>query len=167
MKPVKKLTVSAILTALCVLFLFLGSLLHSVQISMVAVAGLLPAVAVIHCGYGWAAGVYVASGLLALLILPDKACAVWYLAVLGHYGILKSLFEKTKSRVLEWVLKIALFCACIALVYFLFNSFFFTPLPKYAVWILFAGLLVCFVLYDIAFTALIAFYNKRIRPHVE
>ena len=167
MKPVKKLTVSAVLTALCVLLLLLGSVIRNIQISFVAAAGLLPAVAVIHCGYGWAAGVYAAAGILSLFILPDKSCTVWFLIVFGHYGILKSLIEKTKSRVLEWVLKILLFCACTAAIYFLFRSFFFGALPQYAEWILFAVLPVCYVLYDIAFTALIAFYDKRIRPHVE
>lgn len=167
MSAVKKLTVSAILSALCVLFLFLGSLLPAVKVSAVAVAGLLPAVAVIHCGWFWASGVYIVAGVLSVLLLPDKTCAVWFLLVFGHYGIFKSLFERIPSRIAEWILKIALFAVCIALMFLFFKTFFLAALPKYAEWMLFAGLLICFVLYDIAFSALISFYSRRIQPHVK
>lgn len=167
MKPIKKLTLSAILAALCVIALYLGSMLRQVQISLVAVAALFPAVSVIHCGYAWAAAVYAVSGTLAALLLPDKACAVWFLLVFGHYGICKSLIERLDKPVLEWVLKLAVFGVCISLIYFLFRAFFVGVLPAYSDWLLLAGLLVCFVLYDIAFSALISFYCRRIQPHVK
>ena len=167
MSAVKKLTVAAILTALCIIFLYVGSLLPAVKISAVAIAGLLPAVAVIHCGYVWASGVYVAAGLLSLLLLPEKTCVIWFLIVFGHYGIFKSLLEQIENRVAEWALKLALFAVCIAIMFLLFHAFFIAALPQYAEWLLFFGLLICFVLYDIAFSALISFYQRRIQPHVE
>lgn len=167
MSAVKKLTVAAILAALCVAFLFFGGLLPAVKVSAAAVAGLLPAVAVIHCGYFWASGVYITAGLLSFLLLPDKTCVVWFLFVFGHYGIIKSLLERFSSRIVEWVLKIAVFAVCILLMFLLFRTFFFAALPQYAEWMLFIGLLICFVLYDIAFTALISFYGRRIQPHVK
>lgn len=167
MKPVKKLTLSAILSALCLIALYVGSLVPQVQLSLVAVAALLPAVAVIHCGCAWAAAVYAVSGGLALLLLPDKACAVWYLIVLGHYGIVKCLIERLNKPVLEWILKIAVFAVCIAVIFLLSRGFFMGILPDYSVWLLFGGLLVGFVLYDIAFSALISFYCRRIQPYVK
>lgn len=167
MKPVKKLTVSAILTALCVLLLYLGCVVPNLGISLVAAAALLPAVSVIHCGCIWAAGVYAASGFLALLLLPDKSCAVWFLTVLGHYGILKSLIEQLKRPVFEWILKLAVFGVCICVIYFLFRTAFVRMLPQYGAMLLFAVLAVCFVLYDIAFSALISFYCRRIKPHIQ
>lgn len=167
MSAVKKLTVAAILAALCVIFLYLGSLLPAVKISAVALSSLLPAVAVIHCGCFWAAGVYAVAGALSLLLLPDKTCAIWFLLVLGHYGIFKSLIERVPNRVVEWVLKNVLFALCITLMFLFFRTFFLAALPHYAEWLLFAGLLICFILYDIAFSALISFYCRRIRPHIK
>lgn len=167
MKPTKKLTVSAILSALCVLLLYLGSVMPSLGISFVAAAALLPAVSVIHCGCFWAAGVYVAAGILALLLLPDKSCAVWFLMVFGHYGILKSRIERLNKPMAEWALKLAVFGVCICGIYFLFRTAFVGMLPKYGAGILFAALAVCFVLYDIAFSALISFYGRRIKPHIQ
>lgn len=167
MSAIKKLTVAAILAALCVIFLYLGSLLPAVKISAVAVAGLLPAVAVIHCGCLWASGVYVTAGLLSLLLLPDKTCVIWFLLVFGHYGIFKSLIERIPNRAVEWILKLALFALCIVLMFLLFRTFFLAALPQYAEWLLFIGLLICFILYDIAFSALISFYQRRIQPHVK
>lgn len=167
MRSVKKLTVSAILTALCVIFLAGGSFVPNMALSFVAASALLPAVAVIQCGYFWAAAVYAASGLLALLLLPDKTCALWFLIVLGHYGIFKSLIERLKSPVIEWLLKILLFGALLLVLFFLFRTVFRGVLPQYSEWILLGGLLVCFVLYDIAYSALISFYLRRIRPHIK
>ena len=167
MKPVKKLTVSAILTALCVVFMFLGSLIPNLELSFVALAALLPAAAVIQCGYFWAAAVYAVSGLLALLLLPDKTCAVWFLLVLGHYGIFKSLIERLRKPVIEWVLKILLFSVVIGLLFLLFRSIFEGALPQYTGWVLLVGTLICFVLYDIAFSALISVYCRRIKPHIQ
>lgn len=167
MKPVKKLTVSAILTALCAIFLSGGSLLPNMALSFVAAAALLPAVAVLHCGYLWAAAVYAVSGILALLLLPDKTCAVWFLLVLGHYGIFKSLIERLNVSVVEWGLKLLLFAITVGALFLLLRTFFLSALPQRSVWLLFAGLLGCFVLYDIAFSALISFYCRRIRPHIK
>lgn len=167
MKPVKRLAVSAILTALCVVILYIGSLVFQLRISFAALAALLPAVAVIHCGYFWACGVYLAAGGLALLLIPDKTCAIWFLLVFGHYGIIKSLIERIGNRLIEWPLKLVLFATCAVLMYFLFRTVFFSALPQYAVPLLFAGLAACFVLYDIAFSALISFYVRRIMPHVK
>ena len=49
MKKAKKLTVSAILTALSIVLLYLASVFPVLSLSLIAVAGLLPAVAVIEC----------------------------------------------------------------------------------------------------------------------
>lgn len=166
MKTVKKLTVSAIVASLCIIFLYLGSVIHSVQISFIAIAALFPAVAVMHCGYFWAVAVYLISGGLALLLLPDKIGAIWFLLVFGHYGIVKSLIERVNKPIIEWILKIITFSICIAAEYLLFRAAFISYLPPYSEMILFVGLLVCLVLYDIAFSALISFYNRRIYPHV-
>lgn len=167
MKPVKKLTLSAILAALCVIFLFLGSLTFQLRISLAAIAGLLPAVAVIHCGYFWACGVYLVAGGLAMLLLPDKSCVIWFLLVFGHYGIVKSLIERLNKRIPEWILKVLVFALCIAAIFWLFRTVFLGALPQYSLPLLFAGLLVCFVLYDIAFSALISFYCRRVKPYVD
>lgn len=166
MSRVRKLALSALLVALSTALLYGASLLPAAQLAVIAAAGLLPAVAVIHCGLGWSAGVYAASSILALLLLPDKLAALWYLLVFGHYGILKSLIERLKRPAVQWGLKLAVFAAVMGLMYLLFRSQFLAALPEYSVWILFAALLVCFVLYDIAFSALISVYNRRIAPHI-
>lgn len=167
MKPAKKLTLSAILTALCVVVLFAGSFVPNFQISLVALAAIFPAVSVLHCGCFWAAAVYAVSGGLAFLLLPDKSCAIWFLVVFGHCGITKSLTERCGNRVIEWLLKILLFGACIAVMYLFLRTFFFAILPEQSLWLLLAGLLICFILYDVAFSALISFYCRRVKPHVE
>lgn len=166
MSATKKLTLSAVLTALCVVLLYFAAVLPVSQLAVIAAAGLVPAVAVIHAGCWWGLGVYGAAGLLSLLILPTKMAALWFLLVFGHYGILKSLIERVHAVFLTWVLKLGVFSLCIGLMYGLFRGFFLAALPTAHLAVLFGALLLCFVLYDIAFSALISVYNRRVKPHI-
>lgn len=164
---VKKLTTCGLLTALCVLFLFLGSILPNVQIAVAAAAGLLPAVAVLHCGCFWSLGVFAASGLLGFLLFPQSAATLWFLLLFGHYPVWKSLAERIPSRIAGWAVKLVIFTAAVLAMYFLFSAMFAASLPAYSAWLVIPALLVCLIVYDIAFTRLITFYIARVKPHVD
>ena len=164
-KKVKRVALGGILSALSVAVLFLGSLLPSYAIPTAAIAGLIPAAAVIQSGLGLGAAVYVVSGLLSLLLLPQKTAALWYVVFFGYYGVVKSVLERLPRRWLEWVLKCACYTASFLVLYFLLKEAFVSLtdliplgiLPVYGI-----GLL-CFVLYDIGFSRLIGLYLRRIR----
>ncbi len=166
----KKLAFGAVLTALSVALLYFGGLLPTGRIAMVAVASLLPAAAVLHAGLGLGFLVYCASALLSLLALPDKTCAVAYALVLGWYGPVKSLIERLDRLALEWSIKLALFSLVSAVFYFVFTALFTALLPveslPFAALII-PILLVAFVLYDVAFTGLIGFYQRRIARYLK
>ena len=167
MKRAAKLTLSALLSAMGVLVLLLSSVTTQLSLPAAALAGLFPAVAVLHAGLWWGVGSSAVTAALALLLLPEKTAAIWYLLFFGHYPIVKSLLEQIPGRVLSWLCKLLVFAACAAGLFFLFRSFFYAALPEQALWLLFAALAVGFVLYDIAFSALISFYSGRIAPHVD
>lgn len=161
---VRKLTVSALLTALSVVILYLASLLPSGRASVVAVAGLLPAVAVIGAGLGAGFLCYAGTGLLALILLPTKECALLYLVLFGHYPMLKSLMERLSNRVLEWLCKLLLFNGLVSLLYFSFRALFLSTLSSNLISaaLIYAVGNVFFILYDLAFSGLVARYQKRI-----
>lgn len=172
MTRTKKLTVSAAVSAICVVFLALSAVIPNMTLGLCALAGLFPAVAVICCGHLWALGAAAVAGTLALLLLPEKTAGLWFCLFFGHYPIWKSLAERCKSQILSWTIKLLGFLACGAALYLLFSAVFTAVLPSFvadSAWVLpmaAAGFIVCFVLYDLAFSRLIAWFVKKILPHI-
>lgn len=176
MSRVKKLTVSAMVAALCVAILFLSALVPRVTLAITALAGIFPAAVVILCGYGWAAGCAVSAAILALLLLPNKSAALWFVFFFGHYPIWKSAIEKIQTRIhkpwMGWVMKLLGAGLCMTLLYFLFRSGFLGAIPEAVLGrfgLLVVGLLlmVCFIVYDIAFSILIGYFRVRILPRFQ
>ena len=159
--------VAALLAALSLVLLYLAALAPSGRLGVVALAGLVPAAAVVSAG--WAAGVlcYAAAGLLGLLLLPDKGLALLYLIFFGLYPLLKSPLERLNSRVLEWAGKLACFNLALALFWFVLGAVFLPLLPgmlRGSAWLAFLAGNVIFAAYDYGFSRLISFYMARIDP---
>ena len=72
-----------VLSALSLVFLYASALVPTGQMGVVAVAGLLVAAAVVSGGLSAGFLCYGATGLLGLLLLPDKANALLYLLFFG------------------------------------------------------------------------------------
>ena len=164
----KYITVSAMLCALGVILLGLGSVIEVLDLSTAVLASLLGVYAVIEMGKGYPWMIWLVTSILAILLLPLKTPALFYALFAGYYPILKEKLEKL-PRVLSIVLKLAVFHLSLGLIYLLLKLFLPTMLETYGLqwlpWILYGMLLVCFVLYDIALTRLITFYLLRLRKH--
>lgn len=145
--------------------LWLGSLLPGYAIPSAAIAGLIPAAAVIQSGLHLGLAVYGVSGLLSLLLLPQKSAAVWYLVFFGYYGIVKSIFERLPKRSLEWLFKCLSYTASFLILYFFLKEAFasLTDLIPLGILPVYGIGLVCFILYDIGFSRLIGLYLRRIK----
>lgn len=161
-----------VLSALCVALLYISGLSEIASLSVLAVAGFFIAVAVAECGVAAGTLAYAASGLLALLICPDKINAAMFLIFFGLYPTVKSLSETVlKSRVAEWAVKF-IFCN-VALAVMLIGALVLTVdvgiLGRLTLWM---KVLACvalnavFLLYDVALTRLMTFYLFRISPKI-
>lgn len=93
-------------TAVSVFLCFFASIFPSMSLSITAIAGMVSAIALVQCGYKYSALVYIASSILALLLVPNKQCAVFYLVLFGHYPMLKLFTERLKSKAVVWAAKI-------------------------------------------------------------
>lgn len=156
--------VTAVLAALSLILLYLSAFVPTGQMGVVAIAGLVPAGAVISVGLGAGFCCYGVTGLLGLLLVPDKGGVLLYLLFFGLYPMLKSLFERIPALVLGWLCKLGFFNLILALFWFALRSVLLPFLPGAlagagAVWL--AGN-VAFVIYDIGFSKLIAFYISRV-----
>ena len=161
----RRLAVCAMLSALGVVLLYFGALIELVDISMAVIASLLCVFAVIEYSGGYPWMIYAATGILSILLLPNKTPAAMYSAFFGFYPMLKEKLER-RPRVICWVLKEIIFnislAVMIVLVAFVFTVGELAISPLYIA----AFVLLCevaFVLYDIALTRLISFYVFRLR----
>ena len=129
-----------------------------------AVAGVFPAGAVVSAGLGAGFFCYGATGLLGLILLPAKSGAVLYLLFFGLWPMMKSLLERLNSRFLEWAGKLAVFNVILSVCWFGLRSLFLPFLPPVldAGWMVYAAGNVAFVIYDLGFSKLIAFYVARV-----
>lgn len=164
----KYMTVSAMLSALGVILLSLGSVIEVLDLTAAVLASLLCVYAVIEMGRAYPWMIWLVTSLLALLLLPVKAPALIYALFAGFYPILKEKLEKL-SRILSWVLKLAVFHLSMLALALLMKLVFHTEieLGTYA-WmpfLIYPLALVCFVVYDLALTRLITFYLFRLRKH--
>lgn len=162
-KKTKRLTVSAVSAALGVVILALGSFVEVLDLSSSAFAGMIVIFTVIEIGGFWPWAVFGATGLLALL-LPMKLPAVFYLLFCGWYPIIKEKIERLHSRVLQWVIKLALLNAALTLV--ILAGRYILALPDTELswsWVLYLMGNAAFVLFDIALTRLITLYIVRLR----
>ncbi len=163
MKKTKRIAVGAILSALGVVILLLGSIISVLDLTSVALASLLIIIAVIEVGGAYPYLIWLVTAALALIIVPDKFGALLYLLFGGVYPIFKAMFERLHYAV-SWVLKLSFFNLSLTLFILLCNYIFKLPdtsmgytIPVYALCNL------TFILYDIAVTKLITFYLIKFR----
>ena len=165
-KKTKYLAVSAMLCALGVILLSLGSLIEVLDISVACIASLLCIYAVIEIGgvYPWL--IWAVTSVLAMILLPQKTPAVFYACFAGFYPILKEKLEKRPTKVALPV-KLLVFHASLLLMYAGMKLFAPAALEGDGyTWIYLAAYAVSFgvfFLYDIALTRLITLYLYRFR----
>ena len=134
------------------------------SLALTALAGLLPAALVISGGLKWGCLSWLATAALALILLPNKAVALLYTLVFGPYTLWKSLIERLGRMIPEWVLKLAVFNGVLAVFRLAFSGYYAQVTEALPVSgpILWAGLNLVFVIYDIGCTKLISSLLRRL-----
>lgn len=163
------ITLPAILAGIGLLLLYLSALVPSGRWAVVAVAGLLTAMAVIVTGLWGGVACYAATGLLGLLLVPDRLNVLLYLLFFGIYPVVKSLLERIRPHWLGFWGKLAFFNGVLTVFLLAFSALFLPALPETLtghVWLLYLAGNVAFVVYDFGFTKLISFYGERLSKAV-
>ena len=165
-KRTKYLTVCAMLAALGVVLMGIGSLFDVLDLTAAVLASMLCIYAVIELGgfYPWM--IWLSSSILGFLLLPMKTPAIFYALFFGFYPILKALFERMKTP-LCWIFKLLAFHASLALIVLLLRLFLPSMLDMGGMaWlppVLYVMCLFCFLVYDVALTRVITLYLVRWR----
>ena len=173
----KKLALSAVLSAMGVVFLTAGSLIEVLDLSAAAIAGFAIVIAVIELQGYYPVLMYFAISILSVLILPNKYPAVFFIFFGGFYPIFKAYIERFHI-IVAWVVKFSMFNVflgfMILAINFLMNKGFLPPLGDIEDYylsgflenikiIVFVVANFMFLLYDIAMTRIINLYIIKIR----
>ncbi len=152
-----------ILLALSVATLFFASFVPGVELTIYAISSIYTAIMIIETNSKGGSIFYVASGILAMLLVPNKAAVLPYLFFFGLYGIAKYFIERIGKQTVEIGLKLLFFNISIGAGILLFKTMFLSnfDLPDYANTLLILGGQLLFLLYDYIFTLLIAYYKRR------
>lgn len=170
MKKNIKITLSAMIVALSVIFMLLSFFPH-LTYAIPAVTGLFMMVLVIEIGCKWAVLAYASASFL-IFLLAEPESKLLYICLFGYYPILKSVIEKINKPIFEWVLKLFTFNISVILVYFILSKLFnisledFKALGKYGAYIFLIAGNAVFVLYDIAVSRMAAMYYNLLHPRI-
>lgn len=160
------MVIGAVLSALGVIILTLGSLIEVLDVSVAVIASFLCIYAVIEMGgvYPWL--IWLVTSVLSLILLPQKTPALFYACFAGFYPILKEKLEKYPVK-FAMPIKLLIFHISLLLMYVGMRLFLPTALEGTEFgWILlalYALLVVVFFLYDYALTRIISLYLYRFR----
>ena len=161
----RRLAVSAVISALGVVLLFVGALFQVLDLSMAAIVSLFTVFAVIEIRGSYPFLIYAVTSVLSLLLLPVKTPALIYALFAGYYPILKCVFERQLGRVTAWLLKLITFSVGAAVAVFVAMKVLLVDVSLLLAnwWVLLLSIPV-FVLYDVGLTRLITAYLVKWRP---
>ena len=168
---VKKTALAAILSALGIVLLAVGSIIETLDLSSAALAGFVIVIGVIELGGRYPLMMYFVISVLSVLVLPNKFSALFFIFG-GFYPMFKAYVERFHN-IIAWTLKFSVFNTFFIFIIlavrfliarnllppvsednFLFENF------KFVVFLV-ANL--TFLLYDIAMTRIINLYIVKIR----
>ena len=106
---------------------------------------------------------------LSFLLSGDKEAVMYFIMFFGFYPIIKSSFEKIKSKVLQWILKYALFNVCMISAFYIGIYILGVPIDSFEIFgynLPLVFLLIgnfAFVLYDKCVTVVVINYITKWR----
>jgi len=167
-KKTRMISLSALFTALTVTTIYFASIWPTGQIGLAAVASLFTAAAVIETGLFSGISVYTASSVLCLTLIPNRTVAIIYICFFGYYPVVKSLVERLKGTVLQWVIKLFVFNSALAAVWFFLRGLIFEfEGTQHSALYIFVGGSIVFLVFDYGFTKVIMLYINRVAKHTK
>jgi len=167
MNKTKQITYGGMITLLSVASLYCTGIMPTNKLLFLALSSFLLAIIVIDYGIKQSLLVYIATSLLSLILVPNKAIIILYIVYFGYYGILKSLIERLGNLFLEWFLKLLSFNMAMGVTYLLSSQLFFgSTTSTLPLWVLYIGIQPLFILFDYMFSLAIKFYKTRIKKRI-
>lgn len=166
-----RVALGGIVSALCVVTMFLAGVLPALYILLPIVASMLLIFIASEVSTGWAWLTYIAVGILSLFITADKEAALIFI-IFGNYPIVRIYLQKLKIKPLRFLLKMILFNICVFAFYYITVYLFgldqmTKDLDEYGKYGIYGALIIVnllFMLLDYDIDFIYAVYKKRIMP---
>ena len=167
MRQAKKVTLSAMLSALGTVLLLVGAFVDVLDLSMCAIASLCVVFIYIEVGSPYTWLVWLTTSLLTFIFSPGKTVWMLYLLIFGVYPLLKAYIERLPK--MFWLtVKLAYINAIIWVMIFILTYLFKLPFVESdKMWIKIGVYLlmnVAFVAYDMFITVMVRVYLAKLRP---
>ncbi len=167
-----RIALGGVFSALCLLIMFLSSIVPFSSFAMPMLAGAMLTVVVIENGEKTAWLVFVTVAVLSLFIVPDLDSKLLFISFFGYYSILKPRIEKISSKYWQRVLKFLIFNIAMIIGYYITLHFFGLAaaaessdvLGKYSPAIMLLGVNFTFWMYDYLLSRYIALYICWFKP---
>lgn len=160
----KGIAFGGVMGAICIIILFLQSALPFNRLSLMVLVSFIISIVVIEYGHkiGWL--FYIATSLLAFMLVPDKISLIPYWMFFGFYGIIKSYIEKLNKIYIEYILKLIFFNLFALSLYFFFIEVTKTLISISIPWLIILAILQpLFIIYDKVYSKMIYLYIKRVQ----
>lgn len=170
-KKTSYLTFCAVVSSL-ISVLMITSYFPYLTYAIPAVAGAFVILPLVELSKGYALLTYIASSLLVLFFSEPEA-KLMYICFFGYYPVLKAVYEKIRSRAIEYILKLVTFNGAVTLVYVALAKLFDIDLEgvgeygKYGIVFLYSLGNIAFVLYDVCLSRLCSFYIYRLHEKIK
>ena len=148
---------TAVLSSLCVIFLWIASILPTGRLVLLTLSTLTTMFCIMTCGTKKAGVGYLCTGLLCLFLLPKSWYGLFYIFFFGSYPFIKLFTEHYRSRSAEYGLKMLYALFLVVCAYFAIQKF--MPYLPVKLWYYIIGF-VAFFLFDLVCTQLLFFLHK-------
>lgn len=164
----KRIALSGILAACSLLTLFLATILPTNRIFFYGLSSVFCAIIIIEHDIKGGILFYIATSLLALILIPNKLRLIPYIMILGHYPIWKTYIERVNHLGKEIFLKLLVLNLTTGAAYYGFTTFFLIsvalPIDLRLVFLIIQPI---FIIYDYVFTLFISYYLNKIKPLIQ
>lgn len=171
MKNTSKITFCALMSALSVAFMML-SFFPYFTYAVPALSGLVCLVVLIEIGGKWPWWTFIVSAVLSMIFAETEA-KLMYVLLFGYYPIIKAYIERLNSRLIQYLIKFAVFNAAVISVFLITVKLLGLPFKDFVSFGIFGGVAflilanITFYLYDIVLVRVAAVYLQRIHPSVK
>ncbi len=171
MKNSSKTALSGMAVALGTVIMLLASAIPTLEYAIPAFAGFFVLFIIIELDIAWAAGVFAATSVLGIFIVPNKEAVGMYIAIFGLYPLVKYYVDKI-NKVIGYIIKSVFFFVMAIGVYYVMIKVFgiaaelLEDLNKFTLPILLLFGLAAFLIYDYAMSMIVVKYRQRLHRYV-
>lgn len=159
-----RVSLTAMFAALTLIMLYLAAILPTGRLAFYFLSSIFVSAILVERQPVMAFMLYIVVSGLGLLIVPNLAMVLPYVLLFGHYGIGKYYIEKIKDKVTCFILKLLYFDLFLGLAYWLAGALLVgSVLEQLPFWALIVLSQAAFVIYDLLYSKVTAYYYNNIR----